>query len=116
MKQGETITISGEFTGLDNLRGYTVLAMIYCQNARQGYKKIPFSTDGRANDSINGTPYNSRIEVDGLAYSFTIPSAVSANMQGECQVELGLQHQGDVAISENYANFSLQNSVLGTNL
>lgn len=106
MKQGETITISGEFTGINSLSGYTVLAMVYCQNAKQNYKKLLYSSNS------NEHP----IDINGLSYSFVIQPALSANLQGECQVEIALKDGNDIAISENYATFAVQNSVLGTTL
>ena len=114
MKQGETITISGEFSGIANLNGYTVLAMVYCQNAINGYKKILFTSDGESEHQLNTTEvYNNDIGINGLSYSFVIPSNLTAKMQGECQVEIALQDSNNIAISENYATFAIQNSVLG---
>lgn len=106
MKQGETITISGEFTGINSLSGYTVLAMVYCQNAKLNYKKLLYSS------ASNEKP----ITISNLSYSFVIPPEISANLQGECQVEIALRDNNNIAISENYATFAVQNSVLGTTL
>ena len=109
MKQGETITISGEFSGLANLTGYTIYAMVYCQNAKAGYKKLLFSSASGAENPIQ--------PVGTLGFSFVITSTMSQNMQGECQVEVGLKDGSqNIAISENYATFPIQNSVLGTSL
>lgn len=108
MKQGETITISGEFTGLVNLTGYTIYAMVYCQNAKAGYKKLLFSSASGAENPIQS--------VGTLGFSFVITSTMSQNMQGECQVEIALQDSNNVAISENYATFAIQNSILGQTL
>ena len=112
MKQGDTITISGKFTGLTNsLSSYIVRAMVYCQNAKAEYRKLGFTNRDTNSVFTNLLTANS----DGT-YSFTITSEMSSNLQGECQVEISLTSGGTTVISENYATFAVQNSVLGTSL
>lgn len=112
MKQGDTITISGKFTGLTNsLSSYTVRAMVYCQDAKSAYRKLGFTSGSTDSVFTNSISTNS----DGT-YSFTITSEMSSNLQGECQVEISLTSGGTTVISENYATFAVQNSVLGTSL
>lgn len=115
MKQGDTITISGEFEGITNIRSdYVVTAMIYCQNAVTGYKKLLYGSNYNASNA----PYNNFVGgtitlTNPNIYSFVIPPSVSSKLQGECQVEVGLTQSGTTAISDNYATFVIQNSVLG---
>lgn len=116
MKQGDTITISGEFEGITGIASsYKVAAMVYCQNAKTGFKKLLYISSGYPNPA--GATVNGSIRLTNPnIYSFVIPAATSANLQGECQVELGLYDPSNLstAISDNYATFVVQNSVLGT--
>lgn len=116
MKQGDTITISGEFEGLTGIEtGYTVMAMIYCQDAKAGYKKLLFGYPYNSSSApYSGIPGGAITLTNPNRYSFVVPAAMSAKLQGECQVELSLTQGGTTAISDNYATFSIQNSVLGT--
>lgn len=116
MKQGDTITISGEFEGLTGIEtGYTVMAMIYCQDAKVGFKKLlfgyPYNDSVAPYSGLHGGPITL---INPNRYSFEISSNISAKLQGECQVELSLTQGETTAISDNYATFSIQNSVLGT--
>lgn len=122
MKQGDTITISGEFENITDIKSsgnYIVTAMIYCPEAKGAYKKLLFGNDYSAGSVPYSNFVGGRITLTNPnKYSFVIPASYTANMQGECQVEIGLTDvtNDSTAISDNYATFAIQNSVLGISL
>lgn len=110
INQGEEIKFTGTFeqkigetwSTIDNLEGYSIAALVLNETTN---KKFLFSTE------------DATISVSGSKYTFSITSAQSASMVGECIIEISLKSKdGSPIITDNKGKFVINESLLGRTL
>lgn len=109
INQGEPIYFSGNleiaedtvWEQVESLSGYTIDALI--TNANTNTKLLFSSRPGSAN----------KITISGDKYQFTISSAQSVKLLGECLIELSISDNSHPIISDNRGKFFVQESALG---
>lgn len=110
INQGEEIKFTGTFeqkigetwSTIEDLASYTIDALVLNETTN---KKFFFSTEDKT------------ITVENSKYTFTISSNQSANMVGECIIEVSLKSEkGSPIITDNKGKFVINESLLGRTL